>query len=52
VVVRTLRNLTIGAELFHTSTGIAYADLLIDGRRETWPLRIPVLSRLLAASVF
>ena len=24
-------------ELFHTATGTAYADLLVDGHRETWP---------------
>jgi hypothetical protein len=36
-----LRNLAVGADLFHTSTGIAYADLLIDGHRETWQLRSP-----------
>src|SRR5438552_1447008 len=31
----------IGAcgELFHTATGTAFADLLIDGHRETWPTR-------------
>jgi hypothetical protein len=31
---------TIGAgdELFHTATGTAFADLLIDGHRETWPI--------------
>jgi hypothetical protein len=26
-------------ELFHAATGTAYADLLIDGHRETWPIR-------------
>ena len=26
-------------ELFHTATGTAFADLLIDGHRETWPIR-------------
>ena len=26
-------------ELFHTATGTAFADLLIDGHRETWPVR-------------
>jgi hypothetical protein len=36
-----LGNLATGAELFHTSTGTAYADLLIDGHRETWPVRSP-----------
>ena len=31
----------IGAcgELFHTATGTAYADLLVDGHRETSPIR-------------
>ena len=27
------------AELFHTAAGAAYADLRIDGHRETWPIR-------------
>src|SRR3954451_10270559 len=26
-------------ELFHTATGTAFADLLVNGRRETWPIR-------------
>jgi hypothetical protein len=26
-------------ELFHTSTGTAFADVLVDGHRETWPIR-------------
>jgi hypothetical protein len=25
--------------LFHTATGAAFADLMIDGHRETWPIR-------------
>ena len=25
--------------LFHTATGTAYADILIEGHRETWPIR-------------
>jgi hypothetical protein len=31
----------IGAcgELFHTATGTAFADLLVDGHWETWPIR-------------
>jgi hypothetical protein len=31
----------IGAcgELFHTPTGTAFADVLVDGHRETWPIR-------------
>jgi hypothetical protein len=34
-----LVDLAAHAELFHTSTGTAYADLVIDGHRETWPVR-------------
>src|ERR1700730_864396 len=26
-------------ELFHTPTGVAFADLIMDGHRETWPIR-------------
>jgi hypothetical protein len=26
-------------DLFHTASGIAFADLLVDGHRETWPIR-------------
>jgi hypothetical protein len=26
-------------ELFHTATGTAFADLLVDGHRESWPIR-------------
>ena len=26
-------------ELFHTATGTAFADITIDGHRETWPIR-------------
>jgi len=29
----------VGAELFHTANGTAFADLRIDGHRETWPIR-------------
>jgi hypothetical protein len=36
-----LMHLAASAELFHTSTDIAYADLVIDGHRETWPVRSP-----------
>jgi hypothetical protein len=31
--------LTEAADLFHTPNGTAYADLPIDGHRETWPAR-------------
>ena len=30
---------TACGELFHTATGTAFADLLVDGHRETWPIR-------------
>ena len=34
-----LINIAVCGELFHTATGTAYADLVIDGHRETWPIR-------------
>jgi hypothetical protein len=34
-----LVHLASNAELFHTATGTAFADLVLDGRRETWPVR-------------
>jgi hypothetical protein len=37
--VDRLLNAASTAELFHTNAGIAFADLIIDGHRETWPLR-------------
>jgi hypothetical protein len=39
-----LINLAASANLFHTATGTAYADLVIDGHRETWPVRSPRFS--------
>ena len=36
-----LMHLADSAELFHTATGTAHADLAIDGHRETWPVRGP-----------
>src|SRR5262245_38952194 len=30
-------------DLFHTASGTAYADLLVDGHRETWPIRSKLL---------
>ena len=26
-------------ELFHTDAGTAFADILVEGHRETWPIR-------------
>ena len=34
-----LTNLAFSAELFHIADGTAFADLMIDGHRETWPVR-------------
>jgi hypothetical protein len=34
-----LINTPVGIELFHTATGTAFADLLINGQRQTWPIR-------------
>ena len=34
-----LTNLAASAELFHTAEGTAFADLMVDGHRETWPVR-------------
>ena len=34
-----LLNIASSARLFHTSDGSAFADLMINGHRETWPLR-------------
>jgi hypothetical protein len=31
--------MTICEEVFHTAGGVAYADLITDGHRETWPIR-------------
>jgi hypothetical protein len=29
----------VSAEFFHTAAGTAFVDLLINGNRETWPIR-------------
>jgi hypothetical protein len=34
-----LLNVASAARLFHASDGTGFADLIIDGHRETWPLR-------------
>jgi hypothetical protein len=34
-----LLKVATAARLFHASDGTAFADLFIDGHRETWPLR-------------
>src|SRR5215475_7376962 len=43
IVRKTLGQLLIDMalceELFHTAAGTAFADILVDGHRETWPIR-------------
>jgi hypothetical protein len=34
-----LLNIATAARLFHASDGTGFADLIIDGHRESWPLR-------------
>ena len=34
-----LTDLADSAELFHTADGTAFVALMIDGHRETWPIR-------------
>src|SRR5262249_41637569 len=36
---QTLLQLAQAAELFHSADGVGYADLMINGHRETWPIR-------------
>jgi hypothetical protein len=43
-----LIDLAHAAELFHTPDGIAFADLDINGHRETWPIRSKGFRRWLA----
>ena len=34
-----LEDMALCEEVFHTASGVAFADLVIDGHRETWPIR-------------
>jgi hypothetical protein len=34
-----LEDMALCEEVFHTASGVAFADLVIDGHRETWPVR-------------
>jgi len=43
-----LIGLASDAELFHTADGTGYADLQINGHRETWPIRAKGFKRWLA----
>jgi hypothetical protein len=47
-----LVDLAQSAELFHTADGTAFADLDINGHRETWPIRAKGFRRWLARSFF
>jgi len=39
VITAMLTALASRAEVFHTNNGTAFADMMIDGHRETWPIR-------------
>src|SRR5256886_15666705 len=34
-----LIDMALCEELFHTAAGTAFADIMVDGHRETWPIR-------------
>jgi hypothetical protein len=34
-----LKDMTLCEEVFHTASGVAFADFITDGHRETWPIR-------------
>jgi hypothetical protein len=34
-----LIDMALCEELFHTAAGAAFADIMVDGQRETWPIR-------------
>src|SRR6516164_5633803 len=38
-MVNMLKEMMICEELFHTASGVAYADFITDGHRETWSIR-------------
>ncbi len=47
-----LLDLARSAELFHAPDGSAFADLVINGHRETWPIRSKGFRRWLARAFF
>jgi hypothetical protein len=49
---QTLLQLAQAAELFHSADGVGYADLMINGHRETWPIRSKGFKRWLARAFF
>jgi hypothetical protein len=48
----TLIDLAQSAELFHTPDGTGFADLDVNGHRETWPIRAKGFKRWLARRFF
>jgi hypothetical protein len=34
-----LEDIALCEEVFHTASGVAFADLVIDGHRDAWPIR-------------
>ena len=36
-------------ELFHSPSGVAFADFITEGHRETWPIRRKTFPKLAAA---
>ena len=34
-----LNKMMVCEELFHTASGVAFADFITEGHRETWPIR-------------
>src|SRR5215212_5396020 len=34
-----LNDMTVCEELFHTPSGVAFADFVTEGHRESWPIR-------------
>lgn len=47
-----LIDLAAAAELFHSADGSAFADIVINGHRETWPVRSKGFRRWLAKQFF
>jgi hypothetical protein len=39
VATNMLEEMTLCEEVFHSSSGVAFADFMTDGHRETWPIR-------------
>ena len=38
-LIDMLEEMMLCEEVFHTATGVAFADFVTDGHRETWPIR-------------